>query len=232
MKVAFCIPTTSFKRDNWEKSEDSYLWSILCQSLQDYTPQHDIKLFIGYDSWDRIFSKEDERLKFSAVFNNFEIEWFSFNEECKGRPTWIWNGLAKEAMKQGYHYMKILGDDVLIPTDKGWLGAMINKLKKNQNIGFSAGWSNNDEIPTQFLVHKTHYKIFGFIYPPLIEAWFCDNFMNDIYPDKFRNWMKQFHLLNCGGSPRYQPKDDRKLCQMLVRRYRPLLNRFLQDINK
>jgi hypothetical protein len=117
-----------------------------------------------------------------------------------------------------------------MPNDIGWLGCFINKLKKNKNIGWAAGWSNNDQIPTQFLVHKSHYDIFGFFYPPQIHAWYCDNFMAEIYPNRFRVWLKSYPLLNLGGDPRYIPENDSKLCEILVRRYKPKLNSYLNKI--
>jgi len=76
MKVAFVIPSTTNNRDEWLKAEDTYLWNILCGSLDRYTPQHDIKLFIGYDDDDRIYSVAEERLKFKARFHKFRIEFF------------------------------------------------------------------------------------------------------------------------------------------------------------
>ncbi len=161
MKVAFLVPSTSNKRD-WENAEQTHLWEILCSSLEHYTPSHEIKLFIGYDIEDAVYSNEQERLKFHSVFLNFQMEFFPMTEDTKGKPTWIWNRLGEEAIEQGYEYFKLLGDDIKMPNDTGWLGCFINKLKKNQNIGWSAGWSNNNQIPTQFLVHITHYNIFGF----------------------------------------------------------------------
>jgi hypothetical protein len=153
-------------------------------------------------------------------------------DDTKGKPTWIWNRLGEQAIEDGFEYLKLLGDDIQLPKDSGWLGCFVNKLKKNNNIGFSAGWSNNNAIPTQFLVHKSHYEIFGFFYPPPIHNYFCDDWMYGIYPEKYRNWLKQFSLLNLGGNPRYIPKDDKKLCELLIKRYRPKLNRFLQKINE
>ena len=171
MKVAFLIPSTTHKRDNWLKAEDTYLWTILCRTLELYKPQHEIKLFVGYDDDDRIYSIEEERLKFSCRFMDFKIEWFPQIRSQKGKVTKIWNNLSEEALKQNYDYMKVLGDDIKMPNDIGWLGCFINKLKKNDNIGFCAGWSNNDEIPTQFLIHKTHINIYGFVYPNEIPNW-------------------------------------------------------------
>ena len=229
-KVAFLIPSTTNKRDEWKQAEDTYLWQILCESLEKYTPDHQIKLFIGYDDDDRIYSVAEERLKFKARFMNFNIEWFPQFQK-KGRVTGIWNSLAYEALKQDYDYLKVLGDDIKLPSDTGWLGCFINKLKKNDNIGFSAGWSNNDQIPTQFLIHKTHINIFDLVYPHEMPNWGCDNWMYEIYPEKYRNWCKSYPLLNVGGQPRYEIQFSEKFVNALVRRYKPKFNKFISEKN-
>jgi hypothetical protein len=230
MKISFLVPSTTNKRD-WKCAEQTYLWQILCQSLEDNTPDHQIKIFVGYDSDDPIYSIAQERLKFSAVFTKFKIEWFPMYN-LKGELSQIWNKLGEEAIKQDYKYFKIMGDDIQMPNDKVWLGAMINKLKKNNNIGWSAGFSNNNRIATQFLVHKTHYDIFGFFYPVEIKTWGVDDFLHNVYPEKFRNWMKQYHLYNVGGEPRYEVSFNPRFVQAIIRRYRPKLNRHLQKINE
>lgn len=230
MKVAFVIPSTTNNRDEWLKAEDTYLWNILCISLDKYTPPHEIKLFIGYDHDDRIYSDDEERLKFKARFDKFKIEWFPMLN-LKGKVSQIWNKLGDEALNQGYEYIKVLGDDIKLPNDNGWLGCMINKLKKNNNIGWSAGWSNNDQIPTQFLIHKTHIKIFDFIYPNEIPNWGVDNWLYEIYPEKYRVWIKSFPLLNVGGQPRYQIHFSEKYVDAVLRRYKPKFNRFISQKN-
>ena len=228
MKVAFLIPSTTNNRDEWKTAQDTYLWNILCESLERHTPDHEIKLFIGYDEDDRIYSLAEERLKFRAKFMNFKIEWFPMFHK-KGKVTMIWNSLAYEALKQEYDYLKVLGDDIRMPNDNGWLGCFINKLKKNENIGFSAGWSNNDQIPTQFLIHKNHINIFDFVYPNEIPNWGCDNWMYDIYPEKYRNWIKSFPLLNVGGQPRYEIQFSETYVAAIVRRYKPKFIKFLSE---
>ena len=230
MKVAFVIPSTTYNRDEWSTAQDTYLWNILCMSLDKYTPQHDIKLFIGYDHDDRIYSDAEERLKFKARFDKFKIEWFPMLN-LKGKVSQIWNKLGDEALKQDYEYIKVLGDDIKLPNDIGWLGCMINKLKKNDNIGFSAGWSNNDQIPTQFLIHKTHINIFDFIYPNEIPNWGVDNWLYEIYPEKYRIWLRSYPLLNVGGQPRYQIHFSEKYVDAVVRRYKPKFNRFISQKN-
>lgn len=232
MKVAFCVPTTTNKRP-WTSAEETYLYTILMRDLENNTPTNcDITLFIGYDSDDKVWKHKEERMKCNATFTKFKIEWSVFGDEVKGKPTWIWNSLASLAIDEGFEYLQILGDDIRLPRDTGWVSCFINKLKKNQNIGWVAGWSNNSQIPTQFLIHKTHVDIFGWVYPPQIVAWFCDNFLAELYPQKFSVWLKSFPLLNVGGEPRYDPQDDTNLYKMLLRRHKPQLNRFLQQMNK
>tara|TARA_R110002096_G_scaffold424260_2_gene632021 strand:- start:17327 stop:18046 length:720 start_codon:yes stop_codon:yes gene_type:complete len=229
---AFCIPTTTNKRD-WKSADETYLFNILFKDLQFHTPTNcDITCYVGYDEDDKVWSSVDQRMFCDAVYCKFKIKWIPFGKEVKGKPTWIWNGLAKKAIDDGFDYIKILGDDIRLPRDTAWLSCFINKLKKNQNIGWVAGFSNNDEIPTQFLVHKTHYEIFDFIYPPQIHAWFCDNFLANIYPKKYSLWLKSYPLFNVGGDPRYNPKDDARLCEMLLRRYKPTLYRFLNHMDQ
>ena len=232
---AFIIPSTTNKRDEWTGAQDTYLWSILCSSLEKYTPDIGngrIKLFIGFDEDDRIFSIDEERLKFSAFFMNFDIEFFPQPVCLKGKLSTIWNNLGREALDQGYDYIKILGDDIRMPSDIGWLGHFANKLKKNNNIGWSAGYSNNDQIPTQFLVHRTHYEIFGFFYPEEIPTWGVDDACYQLYPEKYRNWMKSYPLLNVGGEPRYEITFSEKFVKAVVKRHKPKLHRYLQQLNE
>jgi len=229
MKIAFLVPTTTNKRD-WNTITETYLWNVLMTELENKTPlECEIKLFIGFDHDDKIYSQIEQRMKANAIFKNFQIEWIGFTDDYKGKPTHIWNSLYEVALKEDYEYFKVLGDDITIPKDKTWLKAMINKLKKNNNIGFVSGWSNNNQIPTQFLLHKTHCEIFGWIYPPEINNWGCDNWIYEVYPQKLGLWLKQYQLLNVGGEPRYTVEWSERFIKALVKRYKPKLNRYLSQ---
>tara|TARA_R110002124_G_scaffold144353_1_gene309409 strand:- start:26 stop:706 length:681 start_codon:yes stop_codon:yes gene_type:complete len=219
MEVAFLIPSTSRNRD-WENIHETYLFNILMPTLCNMKTPIKIKVFVGYDVGDRIY--REERIN---KFKHIDIEWFGM-DGFKGNPCGIWNGLGEVAIQQGYKYFFVCGDDIHI-EDSDWLHRFIVNLNLNNKIGFCAGWSNNDSIPTQFLIHKTHIDILGFIYPPEIHNWYCDNWMNDVYPQKYRYWNKDIKLLNCGGQPRYKPNNDKQLAEMLVRRQRPLINQFI-----
>ena len=229
-KVCFLVPSTTHSTD-WTDIKETHLYRTLLRSLDEHCPSFDISVFIGYDSDDPIYSIFENRQVINAVFLRFQIIWFEQEPE-KGNVVKIWNSLGKQAIDHGFEYLMVLGDDIELPKDASWLRVFQKDLKKNQNIGWSAGWSNNDAIATQFLIHKTHIDIFGFIFPPSLRNWYCDNFLNDIYPDKFKSWRKSYKLLNAGGLPRYNPLNDAKLCAMLVKRHKPQLNRFLNQIDR
>jgi len=229
-KVCFLVPSTTHSTD-WTDIKETHLYRTLLRSLDEHCPNFDISVFIGYDSDDPIYSIFENRQVINAVFLRFQIIWFEQEPE-KGNVVKIWNSLGEQAIDHRFEYMMVLGDDIELPKDRNWLRVFQKDLKKNHHVGWSAGWSNNDAIATQFLIHKTHIDIFGFIFPPSLRNWFCDNFLNDVYPDKFKSWRKNYKLLNVGGQPRYNPLNDAKLCSMLVKRHKPQLNRFLNQIDR
>tara|TARA_R110000765_G_scaffold410755_1_gene509543 strand:+ start:747 stop:1430 length:684 start_codon:yes stop_codon:yes gene_type:complete len=220
MKIAFIIPSTSNGRD-WSDFSETYLNRITGKTIP---KTYNIKLFVGYNDDDVLYSKPEQRVD---NIDNILIEWISFNSDYKGNPCGIWNTLGHIAVGQNYDYLMVLGDDISMPENEIWLNVFLEKLIRNNNIGFSAGWSNNDSIPTQFLIHKKHLEIFGWIYPPLIKNWYIDNWMSDLYGNKYGNWLKEYHLLNVGGEPRYTPNDDKNLCKILVKKHRKILYKYL-----
>lgn len=231
-KVAFLVPATTNRRE-WKESMETDLYSILCQSLRLAPPLNiELTVFVGYDHDDSIYSVVENRLKFNAVFHEFKIEWFEFDESYKGKPTRIWNSLGDIAVNQGFEWLKALGSDIAMPKDRVWLGKMINDLKKSKKVGIAAGDSGNPELPmTQFLIHKTHIQIFGFIFPPQIENWGCDNWIQEVYPEKFVHYSPQYKLFNLGGSPRYEIKFSRKFIDAMVKRHKPAVHRWINKLS-
>jgi len=228
--TAFLVPSTTRHRD-WETIEDTCLYDTLLRTLDKHTPPVDISVYIGYDRDDEIYSKEEERLKVNAIFMKFKIVWIEF-EPDPGNVVAVWNGLMKVALSHGFNWFKILGDDIRMPNDPSWLRVLQKAIVKNNYVGWGAGYSNNDNIATQFLIHRTHWEIFEFVFPPQIKNYFCDDWMNEVYPEKYKIWRKDYPLLNTGGLPRYIPRNDRKLCDMLVRRHKKEIPEFLNMVAK
>jgi len=222
-RVAFCVPTTSRAR-GWKTLDETYLFSILLPSVDILTNDFDIELYIGHDTDDPLYNS----VTLPDKCGDIKMNWYSFNN-CQGNPCQIWTELAKRAATDGIEYFKILGDDIQLDGRKEWLGVFIKKLKKNNNIGYSAAYSNNDKIPTQFLIHKKHLEIFNFVFPPQIHNYFCDDFMYGLYGSRYGNWMKEYKHYNLGGQPRYIPRDDRKLAEMLINRHKKTLRKYLNN---
>lgn len=231
-RIAFLVPTTSRNRfpNVWKDFSDSYLNKVFLPSIERLNTDFDIEVYIGYDYDDELYSNMTLPEKLSI--NGVKLKWFPFTDEYKGKVTHIWNDLCEYAITDGHEYFQVCGDDISFDNRNEWLGIFLKGLKKNKNIGYSAGYSNNTAIPTQFLLHKTHYEMFEWIFPPQIHAWYCDNFLAELYGVKWGNWYKEYKHWNVGGEPRYQPKNDRRLCDMLVKRHRTKLNRILNDLNK
>ena len=215
-KVAFLVPSTSNKR-NWNSITETYLDAVLFPSISDLTKYNNITVYIGYDHDDKLYSK----IPLPIRYKDLNLVWVSV-KDCKAKPTHIWNRLAEIAIKDGFEYLQIGGDDIRYDARSDWLSKFIKLLRKNNNIGYSAGFSNNYDIPTQFLFHKKHYELFGWIFPPQIHNWYCDNFIYGLYKNK-ESWVKEYNHYNVGGEPRYQPNNDKDLCNELVKRYKKKL---------
>ena len=229
--VAFLIPSTTRGR-SWVDIKKTYLFNTFLGSMDRSPPSVDVVIYIGYDTDDPIYSRFEERQIVSAVFSKFRIKWVEMNPPVgQGNVVAVWNKLGEHALANGHEYLMVLGDDIVVPKDPAWLKVFLKDLKRNNNFGWSAGWSNNDAIATQFLIHKTLIDIFGFIFPPSLRNYFCDDFLNNIYPSKYKNWRKNYHLLNTGGEPRYTPLNDKVLCDMLVKRHTSQIARFLNQMN-
>ena len=165
------------------------------------------------------------RLAIESLHTEFHFRWEGFTPD-PGNVTRIWNGLARLALEDQYDYFMVGGDDIVYPHDKEWLQKFIYDLQANQNIGWISGFSNHPCIATQFFLHRTHMEMLGWVFPPQIRNWYCDDFLNEVYPEKYRVWHKHVQMLNSGGPERYRPnKEHRTLCDQLVARYREPLAR-------
>tara|TARA_R110002167_G_scaffold317624_1_gene523247 strand:+ start:3087 stop:3758 length:672 start_codon:yes stop_codon:yes gene_type:complete len=221
-KIAFLIPSTSNNR-YWSKHDQTYLFKSLDMLNKHYPGIH---IYISYDSDDKLYSTEMEKI--ISHYKKLKCKLIVNDDIDKGDVVQHWNVMLKEAYHDNIEYFYLIGDDIEYPDNNEWLPNMINKLKENNNIGFSAGDSGNPNLPmTQFIIHKRHYEIFGFAFNPMIKNWFCDNYMNELYPKRYINYFEGIKLLNTGGEPRYQPIDHSKLYKALVRRDRPKLKPYI-----
>jgi len=116
-----------------------------------------------------------------------------------------------------------------VAIKKGWIEESIKTLQENGNIGMTGpkNTNGNTRILTQCLVHRKHIDIFGFFFPEEIKNWYCDDWINDIYP-RIRI-PEMYTCFNSGGEPRYTIEHSRELCQQLVNRDKKILERYKNE---
>lgn len=210
--TAFLIPTTSRNRQ-WNTIEDSYLYQSLSILDKHYKG---ITVYVGIDNDDEFYKNNIEELK--QKLNNLIFQVYFENYE-KGNVVSIWNHLSHTAYQDGMELFYVIGDDIVYPDNKEWLQTMCKKLRDHNGIGFSAGDSGNPQLPmTQFLISRKHIEIFGNVFNPLLKNWFCDNYLCELYPNKYIYYFPEIKLFNNGGTPRYTPLDHKNLYKKLVKR--------------
>lgn len=210
--TAFLIPTTSRNR-NWTTIEDSYLYHSLSMLNKHYKG---ITIYLGIDKDDEFYKNNIEELK--QKLNNLIFQVYFENYE-KGNVVSIWNHLSHTAYQDGFELFYVIGDDIVYPDNKEWLQTMCKKLRDHNGIGFSAGDSGNPQLPmTQFLISRKHIEIFSNVFNPLLKNWWSDNWLNEVYPNKYIYYFPDIKLFNNGGTPRYTPLDHKNLYKKLVKR--------------
>ncbi len=220
--TAFLIPSTT-KHRSWLGIKQSYLYKSLKHLSQYYKG---LTIYVGYDGDDLLYVHQLCYLIEDIPEFKFKLIKYHHNEP--GNVVYLWNDMCKRAIQDQFEYLYIIGDDISYPTNNGWLETLKNGLKKNDNIGYSAGDSGNPKLPmTQFLIHRKHYEMFNFVFNPMLKNWYCDNYLNELYQKKYINYYPDIKLINCGGTPRYQPCKHQKLYKMLVKRDRAILNKFI-----
>ena len=231
-KIAFLIPATTNKRP-WKTPQETDLWRVLCKSLVRNNLKYKITVYVGFDGDDKVYGKRQCKALFSAQFPQFKLKWVAFNRTYKGKVTHIWNDLGKQAIADGFEYLNVMGSDIDLPKQADWLDVFLKRLKQNENKGWVAGLSppGNTRIPTQFFIHRKHIDTFGFIFPPELHNWYCDDWLAEIYwyleaHGKYRVWLKQYIFRNTGGSARYKiQRNDKTKQPKLIKKYSPMIEK-------
>lgn len=220
-KKTFCllIPVTSRNR-NWIIDKDSYLISILLDSLLKIDiSKINLRFYIGYDSDDKFYIENIYSIKktFEQCLD-CRFFYYSFLNEKKS-CVYIWNKLFSESiLKNDNDYFFQLGDDIKF-IDKNIFNEIEELfLSKKDNVLVWPLDSNNQNIPTQSVVSRNHYKIFGYYFEPTIENWYCDDWIGGVYKNNIIK-TKNCVLHNSGGEPRYQIKPVCNLNQLITEGY-------------
>jgi hypothetical protein len=204
--IAILIPVCS-RNSNYNNLEEIPLFRIFYPSfLKTKNDEYEYKIFIGIDDNDEFYLKYVEELR-----KYFEVV---ILKDCNHKPAKAWNFLFEEAYTKGYEYFFQTGDDIYIKSNN-WTKEFISKLQKSNNIGvigpyekFIFDWRDEKKIPQVIenaFVHKTHYKIFGYLFYPEIENQFCDDWITQVYGDKAILCL-EIEIDNAIRNARYIPK--------------------------
>lgn len=204
MKIAILIPSTTRGRE-WECITETYLFNSILSFVNKSNKSYNYKFYIGVDKDDPIYSIREQKEKIYSLcrtWSNVNIQFYPYEESIeKGHLSVMWNVLYKKALEEHYDYFWSCGDDILY-LDDGWLDDCIQGLKKNKNLGCAGTYNGNGRIITQFLVHKTHYDIFNFLFNPKIKNWYLDDHLNELYHPNFLHVVPK-RCMNIGGEERY-----------------------------
>lgn len=230
MKIALLIPSTSRDRD-WKETGDCYLLNYLLQSFKDtYNSEHEYTIYIGIDEDDKYYHNEQRARELQDFIGlNIPLK-FIVIKSRKGHVTDIWNKLFYFAYQEGNEYFVQAGDDVTF-LDKGWDNACIKILESNNNIGvvgFTDETRKNCDklIYTQTFVHRCHFDIFKFYFPPEITNWYCDDWITNVYKETNDGFLTIHRIANLGGKPRYKVVDCPVKCNYLVKKYKLNIGKF------
>ena len=207
-RVAIIVPVTS-RKCNYQKVEDTHVLKTLVTAFKrTYSRRYHYKIYLGFDRGDKYYDNEKNISEIKEYFNNFiknkycQIDVLGFDDTMNS-PAQVWTKLFKQALSDGHDYFFQIGDDIDILTSD-WDHIFITSLQNNGNFGVVGPRDlGNNFILTQSFVHKTHYKIFGYYFPPSIKNWFCDDWMHGVYKPFF---LKKIDSILIRNSTIYTPR--------------------------
>ena len=192
-KVAILIPVCSrnqyYKSINETPLVNTFLPAF--ERTKDIDESISYHIFIGIDDNDEFYMDRVD-----------EIEYMGFTpvvvRDCNHKPAMVWNLLLEVAYKTGFDYFFQIGDDVELLTP-GWCTEFIEKLKETSNIGVvgpiddsNYQWriSNNIHLIIEnAFVHRSHFDIFGYMFHPMIENYYCDDWLTLVYGNRASIYM-------------------------------------------
>lgn len=195
MRIAVLIPVCS-RNQPWRKFEDSFLYRAALPSLfHTQSDAHEYTYYIGIDDDDDFFLENAHRIPGIHVLLH----------DCQHAPAQAWNRLFERAIQDGHDYYFQMADDVVIETP-GWTERFIEALQENGNRGvvgpchpenYEGRLARGQQYCLEnAFVHKTHWDIFGFFYPPEIKNWYCDDWITQVYSGTLSLMMEDIIVRN------------------------------------
>lgn len=189
--IAILTPVCS-RNQNYKNFKNIPFVNYLHKSLlSTINSQHEYTIFIGIDSTDKFYVKHFGDFLFLNAPANLVIKPIILRD-CEHKPAFAWNKLFQEAYNRGHDYFFQIGDDVEIAGD--WTNKFIESIELNDGVGvtgclekWNAACRRAKGQPLcleNAFVGRKHYELFGSFFNEIIENWFCDEWITQVYsPD-------------------------------------------------
>ena len=233
VEIYFLIPTTSKNRDYNKITDCDFLKILFSSLIKNQDPQYEYNFILGYDYNDSFFNtKSVEITNFVNKHNNCTCTAIKipilYNTLVRK-----WNYLYEIAIleENSFFYFQI-GDDVRF-SSKGWEEEFISLIAQNNFLGIVGPIdTNNKSLLTQVFLTRRHWNIFGFLFHPAIENWYCDNWINDIYKPLYFVKSKTKVINESGNASRYNVVHVKKdLLSSIIAQSKSIFNTYLKSLN-
>ena len=209
LRVCIGVPMTS-KGTMMKTVEDSPLWSNLfdsfMKSIDWRSNKYIFRFYLGLDKGDDLYDTGDawsdirtefrERAVYrmkeqllkeeevDAILDKMLTLKLSHFDHLHGAPTQVVSQLMLEGYVDGFDYFYQVNDDTIIETPN-WATKFIDTLLTNptvSNLGVTGPLdTNNDKIFTHAFVHRTHFEVFGHLFPASFKNWWSDDWISTVY---------------------------------------------------
>ncbi len=209
IRICIGVPMTS-KGTTMGSVEDSPLWSNLfdsfMKSIDWRSNKYMFRFYLGFDKGDDLYDTgdawsdlrtefraraayrikeqlvpEDEVDKILDKMLTLKLHHF---DHLQGAPTQVVSQLMLDGYVDGFDYFYQVNDDTIIETPN-WPTTYIDTLLTNptvSNLGVTGPLdTNNDKIFTHAFVHRTHFEVFGHLFPASFKNWWSDDWISTVY---------------------------------------------------
>lgn len=178
-------------------------------------------MYVGIDYGDPVYDTQEAEDSITSLFCRdglaCSIHFQKFTAGYRGKICWIWAELAARSAKMRDDFQVLLGDDIVLQTP-GWKPHIENSFRSmavQNNMPFGVGCvafrdTAFSMFPTFPVIHRSHFDIFGQLFPRDFVNQSGDPFLFEIYRRYGVSQFSEASLTNTiggAGDARYAKHD-------------------------